>query len=143
MQASSIAFIYVLLDFETYRSRGFCEEQLLAGYQLSDIAGMPKATRRSNVVVSNLSPNSRSRLGRQFMDQLWPVVPKNRIRTDSRGEAESAHPPGRLLAILHLLGTFVVNLFRSRRRIEVENLFLRHQLNIALRRTTPSAAAWQ
>jgi transposase InsO family protein len=39
-----------------------------------------------------------------------------------------------MLAILHLLGTFVVNLFRSRRRLEVENLFLRHQLNIALRR---------
>jgi hypothetical protein len=38
-----------------------------------------------------------------------------------------------MLAILHLLGTFVANLFRSRRRLEVENLFLRHQLNIALR----------
>src|SRR5215831_17855582 len=40
-----------------------------------------------------------------------------------------------MLAILRLLGTFVVNLFRSRRRLEVENLFLRHQLNIALRRS--------
>ena len=39
-----------------------------------------------------------------------------------------------MLAILHLLGMFVVNLFKSRRRLEVENLFLRHQLNIALRR---------
>jgi len=39
-----------------------------------------------------------------------------------------------MLAILHLLGTVVVNLFRSGRRLEVENLFLRHQLNIALRR---------
>jgi hypothetical protein len=38
-----------------------------------------------------------------------------------------------MLTILHLLGTFVVNLFRSRRRLEDENLFL-HQLNIALRR---------
>jgi hypothetical protein len=37
-------------------------------------------------------------------------------------------------AILHLLGTSVANLFKSRRRLEVENLFLRHQLNIALRR---------
>ena len=36
-------------------------------------------------------------------------------------------------AILHLLGTSVANLFKSRRRLEVENLFLRHQLNIALR----------
>jgi hypothetical protein len=39
-----------------------------------------------------------------------------------------------MLAILHLLGTFVVNLFKSRRRLEIENLFLRHQLNIVLRR---------
>ena len=38
-----------------------------------------------------------------------------------------------MLAFLHLLGTFVANLFKSRRRLEVENLFLRHQLNIALR----------
>ena len=39
-----------------------------------------------------------------------------------------------MLAFLQLLGTFVANLFKSRRRLEVENLFLRHQLNIALRR---------
>ena len=39
-----------------------------------------------------------------------------------------------MVAILQLLGTFVANLFRSRRRLEVENLFLRHQLNIALKR---------
>jgi hypothetical protein len=39
-----------------------------------------------------------------------------------------------MLAILQLLGTFVSDLFKSRRRLEIENLFLRHQLNIALRR---------
>jgi hypothetical protein len=38
-----------------------------------------------------------------------------------------------MLAILCLLTTFAANLFRSRRQLEVENLFLRHQLNIALR----------
>jgi len=38
-----------------------------------------------------------------------------------------------MLAFLQLLGRFVANLFRPRRRLEVENLFLRHQLNIALR----------
>jgi transposase InsO family protein len=36
-------------------------------------------------------------------------------------------------AILHLLGILVADLFRSRHQLEVENLFLRHQLNIALR----------
>jgi hypothetical protein len=40
-----------------------------------------------------------------------------------------------MVAMLHLLGTFVANLFKSRRRLEVENLFLRDQLNIALRRS--------
>jgi len=39
-----------------------------------------------------------------------------------------------MLAILRLLMTFAANLFSSRRQLEIENLFLRHQLNIALRR---------
>ena len=39
-----------------------------------------------------------------------------------------------MLVILRLLTTFAANLFKSRRQLEVENLFLRHQLNIALRR---------
>jgi hypothetical protein len=39
-----------------------------------------------------------------------------------------------MIAMLHGLGTFVANLFKSRRRLELENVFLRHQLNIALRR---------
>ena len=38
-----------------------------------------------------------------------------------------------MFAILHALGMFVVDLFKSRSRLEAENLFLRHQLNIALR----------
>jgi hypothetical protein len=39
-----------------------------------------------------------------------------------------------MFAIIHLLATFIADLFKSRRRLEVENLFLRHQLNVALRR---------
>src|ERR1035437_8217363 len=42
-----------------------------------------------------------------------------------------------MFAILHALGIFVADLFKSRSRLEVENLFLRHQLNIALRRAPP------
>jgi transposase InsO family protein len=42
-----------------------------------------------------------------------------------------------MLAIVHLLGTYLANLFKSQRRLEAENLFLRHQLNIALRRRPP------
>ena len=40
-------------------------------------------------------------------------------------------------AILNLLVTFVADIFKSRCRLESKNLFLRHQLNIALRRAPP------
>jgi transposase InsO family protein len=42
-----------------------------------------------------------------------------------------------MFAILHALGMFVTDLFKSRSRLEAENLFLRHQLAIALRRAPP------
>src|SRR5271157_3776600 len=38
-----------------------------------------------------------------------------------------------MLALLRLLAVLIANLFKSRRRLESEILFLRHQLNIALR----------
>jgi hypothetical protein len=37
-----------------------------------------------------------------------------------------------MLALLRLLAAFIANLFKSRRGLEAEILFLRHQLNIAL-----------
>ena len=42
-----------------------------------------------------------------------------------------------MFTILHAFGMFVADLFKSRTRLEAENLFLRHQLNIALRRAPP------
>jgi hypothetical protein len=42
-----------------------------------------------------------------------------------------------MFAILHVLWIFVLDIFKSRRRLEAENLFLHHQLNIALRRAPP------
>jgi hypothetical protein len=42
-----------------------------------------------------------------------------------------------MLTVLRSLGMFIVDLFKSRRRLEAENLFLRHQLSIALRRAPP------
>jgi hypothetical protein len=42
-----------------------------------------------------------------------------------------------MFAILHALGMFVADLFKSRSRLEVENLLLRHQLTIALRLAPP------
>ncbi len=38
-----------------------------------------------------------------------------------------------MFPILHTLAIFLCGLFKSRRRLEAENLFLRYQLNIALR----------
>ena len=42
-----------------------------------------------------------------------------------------------MFAILHSLAMFVIDFFESPRRLEAENLFLRHQLSIALRRAPP------
>ena len=42
-----------------------------------------------------------------------------------------------MFVILHALGIFVADLFKSRTRLEAENVFLRHQLDIALRRAPP------
>ena len=39
-----------------------------------------------------------------------------------------------MIAVLRSLAMFIIDLFKSRRRLEVENLVLRHQLSIALRR---------
>ena len=42
-----------------------------------------------------------------------------------------------MFAIMHALGRFVADLFKSRSRLEAENLLLRHQLTIALRQAPP------
>ena len=42
-----------------------------------------------------------------------------------------------MLRILYALGMFVADLFKSRTRLEAENLFLRYQLNLALRQKPP------
>src|SRR5262249_47189355 len=42
-----------------------------------------------------------------------------------------------MFALLHSLTMFVIDFFKSPRRLEAENLFLRHQLSIALSRAPP------
>src|SRR3990170_6132810 len=42
-----------------------------------------------------------------------------------------------MFEILHGPGMFVADMVKSRCRLEAENLFLRHQLSIALRRAPP------
>jgi hypothetical protein len=42
-----------------------------------------------------------------------------------------------MFAIMHALAMFVADLFKSRSRLEAENLLLRHQLTIAMRQAPP------
>src|SRR5215813_5354997 len=42
-----------------------------------------------------------------------------------------------MLALLFAIGRFVADLFKSRTWLEAENLFLRYQLNLALRQKPP------
>src|SRR3974390_2156887 len=58
---------------------------------------------------------------------------ENVIRPGFAREAESLHHSGRCLS----LGMFVLDLFKSRCRLEAEKMFLRHQLSVALRRAPP------
>jgi hypothetical protein len=67
------------------------------------------------------------------ISEFTPVVPENPIRS-IRAIRQNQLIIDAMMAMLDLLGTVVANLFKSRRRLELENLFLRHQLNIALRR---------
>ena len=63
-----------------------------------------------------------------------PVLSENSIqlRFASRGRIIASFRT--MFVILHALGMLAVDLLKSRSRLEAENLFLRHQLNIALRR---------
>jgi hypothetical protein len=46
-----------------------------------------------------------------------------------------------MFAILQAFGMFVADLFKSRSRLEAENYFIRHQLNIAVSDPSKSRAA--
>src|SRR5262249_11948615 len=81
-----------------------------------------------------MSSSTRSPCGRATLATRSNMSPQNSGRGRSttefsrKHEGESAHHPARCS-----LGAFVANLFGSRRQLEVENLFLRHQLNVVLR----------
>src|SRR5262249_58354819 len=62
-----------------------------------------------------------------------PRILSGRIRARKRIGSSSIV----ILALLHLMAILVRSLFKSRSRLEAENLFLRHQLNIALRQAPP------
>lgn len=57
----------------------------------------------------------------------FPKIPSG--LGNSHREVELSHDWGRMLAILQSLGMCILDLFKSRRRLAAENLFLRHQLS--------------
>jgi transposase InsO family protein len=66
-----------------------------------------------------------------------PVLSENSIRAGFASQGRIIASLGAMISILHALGMFVVDLFKSRRRLEAENLLLRHQLGIAMRQAPP------
>ena len=69
---------------------------------------------------------TRTRYGEAFWrahHEVWRRSELNQREYCEAQGTESAHPPRRCFAILHLLGMFVVSWFRSRRRLE---LFIDH-----------------
>jgi transposase InsO family protein len=83
----------------------------------------PVMTPSLDVVLQRSAANARNKLS-------FPKIRSGRIRAVRRIRPSS----NAMVAIIYLLGTFIADLLKSRRRLEVENLFLRHQLNIILRR---------
>jgi len=65
------------------------------------------------------------------------VLSENSIRPRFASKGRIIASLMAMFSILHALGIFVADLFKSRSRLEAENLFLRHQLNIVLRRAPP------
>ena len=85
---------------------------------------------------SNNKNSQQLRLSPGLTDSLYlsfPKIPSGQIRV----VRQIITSFGSMFVILHGLGMFVADMFKSRRRLEAENLFLRHQLNIALRRAPP------
>ena len=62
------------------------------------------------------------------------VLSENSIRHLNRAERRIRASCDGMLALLRTLGLFICDLLKLRRRLQAENLFLRHQLGVALRR---------
>src|SRR5262245_17394071 len=68
---------------------------------------------------------------------LVPVIPQNSIRQQEFARERIRPSSDPMFAIIDVLGTFIVDLFNLRGRLEVEDLFLRHPLNITRRPPPP------
>src|SRR5262245_1628656 len=78
----------------------------------------------------NLSPGERE----DRSNLCFPKIPSG-LGVAPSGRIIARSPT--MFALLHSLAMFVIDFFKSPRRLQAENLFLRHQLSIALRRAPP------
>ena len=97
------------------------ENDLLAPHRVGRAESKP----HDGTIVTNRLTRYQTQPSRQVATTRERVSIAHRLRPNQRMIA--------LLAILRLLAASVANLFKSRRWLETEKLFLRHQLNIALR----------
>src|ERR1019366_4284471 len=74
---------------------------------------------------------------RPSFEAHYPVHSENVIRHGFASFGRIIASFGWMFTILHSLGMFVLDLLKSRWRVEAENMFLRHQLSVALRRAPP------
>src|SRR5450759_1088719 len=74
---------------------------------------------------------------RRLEAEILVVPSENFIRLGVASKGRIIASFWAMFAILHALGMFFADIFKSWSRLEAENLFLRHQLNIALRRAPP------
>jgi hypothetical protein len=85
---------------------------------------------------------SRNRVSSGLGDKVVPVVPENPIRS-IRAIRQNQLIIDAMIAMLHLLGTVVANLFKSRRRLELENLYSSASAQYCREACTPAAAPWE
>src|SRR5450759_608258 len=74
---------------------------------------------------------------RPSFEAHYPVHFENVIRHGFASFGRIIASFGWMFTILHSLGMFVLDLLKSRWWLEAENMFLRHQLSVALRRAPP------
>ena len=94
-----------------------------------------RATGSGMLQLRNRRPGAGASAAYGVRDLLWfPKIRSGRVGAVSQNQGITRS----MLAIVHLLGTYLANLFKSRRRLEAENL--QHRLEAT---TATTAAAGQ
>jgi hypothetical protein len=119
----------------------FTNRHFQASYKVHELISarvkIEKQNKQSGAADDLTANTCRRKSARHFITIFWAVI-------SDFGPNYSAKDNGRFIlkamAVRHLVPRTQSSLFRSQRQIEVENLFLRHQLNIAVRRCPASVS---